>query len=418
MAVNTEQQQAERFNAGSMAFGFTSFQLVTVVMAILVSMAVSFLAGIMYSHRNDIAYSEEFTAFWEAWEIIEEDFYKEPPEAQERVYAALDGLARSLDDPYTFFQAPAEAEESRTFFSGVFGGIGTIVRENEEGQVVVIDVLEGNPAAEAGIQVRDIIVGVNGDSIEDLDLNAAVDLITGEVGTEVTVTVYRPDTDETLDFTMTRAEIERMTVASTMIDDVAYVALADFSAVASSQVSRELATLMDENPRAVIFDLRGNGGGLLTQAVEVSDLFLNNGLVLSEQDRDGKIDEFYSQNGDFAEDIPLVVLIDGGTASASEIVAGALQDRGRAVLVGQQSFGKASVQTVHELEGGGELRITWAAWYTPSEQEINGVGLTPDVVVDGDQIDIDGNDRVLDAAIDYIETHYSENTTTAFAFGG
>ena len=245
-------------------------------------------------------------------------------------------------------------------------------------------------------------------------MSETVNLITGEVGTQVRVTVRRHELDgdgnilstEEIEFTLTRDVIERPVVSATMIEDVGYLYLADFSAVATSQLERELANLLEQNPRAVILDLRGNGGGLLTQAVGVSDLFLPNGLVLTERDRDSKINEYFSQTGEMGEDIPLFVLIDGGTASASEIVAGALQDRDRATLIGQQSYGKASVQELNALSGGGELRITVAGWYTPDEQEINGVGLTPDVVIDGDQFDANGNDLVLNAALDYIDSEY------------
>jgi carboxyl-terminal processing protease len=203
-----------------------------------------------------------------------------------------------------------------------------------------------------------------------------------------------------------------------MIDDVGYIYLQDFSAVASSQVERELQALLNQNARAIVFDMRGNGGGLLTEAVEVADLYLPDGLVLTEEDRESVIEEFFSQTGDIGEAIPLVVLIDRGTASASEIVAGAIQDRGRAPLIGQQSFGKASVQNLQALSGGGELRITRAAWFTPGKQDLNGVGLTPDIVVEGDQFDEEGNDRVLEAALEYIDTHYPATQTTAFLFGG
>ncbi|MCI0708977.1 MAG: S41 family peptidase [Chloroflexi bacterium] len=411
-------KEVERFEAGSLAFGLTTFQLITITIALIIAMAVSFLGGILYSRQTDVAYSEEFIAFWEAWNIIEEEFYRDPPDSQERVYAALTGLTQSLNDPYTFFSPPVEAEQNREFFSGVFGGIGAIVDINSDGEVFIVRPMEGNPAQKAGIEAGDIIRAVDGQSVEGMSVGEVVDLITGEVGTEVTITIFRPGTDEVLEFTVIRAEIERVAVASRMIDNVGYIYLQDFSAVASSQVERELQALLNQDARAIIFDMRGNGGGLLTEAVEVADLYLPDGLVLTEEDRESVIEEFFSQTGDIGESIPLVVLIDGGTASASEIVAGAIQDRDRAPLIGQQSFGKASVQNLQALNGGGELRITRAAWFTPGKQDINGVGLTPDVVVEGDQFDEEGNDRVLDTALEYIDTHYLGTKRTAFLFGG
>ncbi len=416
-------QRHERYRAGSLAFGMTSFQLITLIMTLLITAGVSFLGGILYSHQTDEAYSEEFVAFWEAWDIIEQDYYKEPPEEQDRVYAAIEGLMTSVNDPYSNFSRPVQADQNREFLSGVFGGIGAVVQELETGEVVVIRVIDGNPAERAGMESGDIIIAVNGESVEGLGVNETVDLITGEVGTQVRVTVRRHELDddgnilssEDVEFELTRDVIERPVVSATMIDDVGYMYLADFSAVAASQLQHELENILAENPRVVILDLRGNGGGLLTQAVDVSDLFLPNGLVLTERDRNSKTNEYFSQTGEIGEDIPVIILIDGGTASASEIVAGAMQDRDRAVLIGQQSYGKASVQELNALSGGGELRITVAGWYTPNEQEINGVGLTPDIVIEGDQFDANGNDLVLNAALEYIDETYpapeSENAT-------
>lgn len=424
LTPRAQMEREERYRAGSLAFGMTSFQLITLIMTLMITAGVAFLGGILYSRQTDEAFSEEFVAFWEAWEIIEADYYKDPPDEQDRVYAAISGLTSSIGDPYSSFSPPVLADENRDFLSGVFGGIGAIVQELETGEVVVVRAIEGNPAEQAGIQSGDIIIAVNGESVEGIGINETVGLITGEVGTQVRVTVRRHELDddgnilstEEIEFSLTRDIIERPVVSATMLDGVGYLYLADFSAVATSQLERELALLLEENPRAIILDLRGNGGGLLSQAVSVSDLFLPNGLILTERDRDSKINEHFSQTGEIGEDIPLIILIDGGTASASEIVAGALQDRDRATLVGQQSFGKASVQELNALSGGGELRITVAGWYTPAEQEINGVGLTPDIVIEGDQFDANGNDLVLNAALDYIDSEYpapeSEEVTT------
>lgn len=416
-------EMEERYRAGSLAFGMTSFQLVTVLMALLITGGVAFLGGILYSRQTDEAYSEEFIAFWEAWDIIEEDYYKNPPDEQDRVYAAISGLTSSMGDPYSSFSPPVQADQNREFLSGEFGGIGANVQELETGEVVITRAIEGNPAQKAGMLAGDIIIAVDGESVEGLGINETINLIIGDVGTEVKVTVRRHELDddgnilssEEIEFTLTRATIQRPVATSTMLDDVGYIYLSDFSAVATSQLERELTAILAENPRAVILDMRGNGGGLLSEAVSVSDLFLPNGLVLSERDRNTKTDEYFSQTGEIGENIPLIILMDGGTASASEIVAGALQDRDRAILIGQQSYGKASVQELNALSGGGELRITVAGWYTPDEQEINGVGLTPDIVVDGDQFDANGNDLILNAALEHIDSLYpkpeSEATT-------
>lgn len=412
------EKAAERFEKGSLAFGLSTFQLITVILTLLLTASAAFLGGILYSRQTDVAYSEEFVAFWQAWEIIEEEYYREPPPTQERVYAALEGMVGALNDPNSGFSRPVQAEENREFFSGVFGGIGAIVSQNEQGEVYVVRVMEGNPAHRAGIESGDIIRRVDGNSVAGQSLDEVVELIKGEVGTTVAVTVYRPGEDDELTFHMQRAELERQAVAArVMEDDIGYLYLADFSGVASTQVQREVEALLAENPRALIFDLRGNGGGLLTEALAVADIFLPSGLIMTEQDRGGAIEEFFADNGDAAEDIPLVILVDGGTASAAEVVSGAMQDRGRAVLIGQQTYGKASVQRVHKLAGGGELRITWAAWYTPGQQRIDGVGLAPDIVIEGDQFDEAGEDRVLQQATNYINTHYPPDETEATPAG-
>jgi carboxyl-terminal processing protease len=410
----------ERFDSNSLAFGLTSFQLTTVILTLLLTASASFLGGILYNRNNELAFSEDFRAFWETWEIIDDDFYRQPPTTDERILAALNGLVSSLDDPYSSYAPPQIAEDNREFFTGVFGGIGAVVGQNEAGEVVITRVLDGNPADIAGLQGGDIIQAVDGQSVEGWTVNEAVDIIRGEVDTVVAVSVYRPATGNTLDIRITRGVIERQAVSAVLRDDgIGYIYLADFSAIAATQMTREVTALIDDGARAIVFDMRGNGGGLLDQAVDISDLFLSRGLVLSEQDRSGKIEEFFAENGDIAEDIPLVILVDSNTASAAEIVAGAFQDRDRAVLVGQPTYGKASVQRVHELSNGGELRITWAAWYTPSEQEINGVGLTPDILVEGDVFNEAGQDRTLLAAVDYIDTNYpAENPIKTMPFGG
>ncbi|KAB2854627.1 MAG: S41 family peptidase [Anaerolineae bacterium] len=337
------------------------------------------------------------------------------PNRQDRVYGAIQGFITTLNDPFTAFVVPEQADIHRQFMSGKFGGIGASVSIDANGEPYITRLLRGNPAEKAGLEPLDVIRGVDGQSVQGLTLDEVVDLIKGDVGTEVVLTIYRPSQDTTFDQPIMRAVIEELTAYSGMIGDIGYLRLSSFNAVSASQTERELQTLLDQDPRAIVFDLRGNGGGLLDEAVKIADMFLDEGLVLTERSRSGDEERYVSDSGDLGERVPVVILIDGNSASASEVVAGALQDRDRAVLIGQKSYGKGSVQLVHDLPGGEQLRVTIAAWYTPDDRRIHGTGLEPDMVVEGDQFDAQGNDLYLNAAIDYINATYPRDP---HIFGG
>jgi carboxyl-terminal processing protease len=225
--------------------------------------------------------------------------------------------------------------------------------------------------------------------------------VKGEVGTNVKLTMFRPDTGETLDFIIRRAIIETPTVFSENMDGIGYVRLSTFNGVATSQMEDHLQSLLDEGVEAFVLDLRANGGGLLDESVSIADLFLDEGIVLTQRSSDGSEEVFRSDNGDLAEDLPLIVLVDGGTASAAEVVAGALQDRDRALLVGSETFGKGVVQLVYDLVDGSQLRVTSSAWFTPEDHAIHNAGLSPDLEVEL-AFDISGDDLILQEALDYL----------------
>lgn len=379
----------------------SSFQWMMVIVAIVVTGAISFLAGILYDRQTAVAYSNEFEVFWEGWDRIDEYYYGNAPSERERVYGALNGLVTSLEDPYSGFAPPVQAEINQQALSGVFGGIGAFIGINEDNEFYIERTIFGNPAQEAGVEGGDIIRAVDGESVEGLDQNQLVELVKGEIGSEVTLTLYRPTENRSFDVTITRAAIEEPVVYSRMIEDIGYLNLTSFKAVAEGQMQSQLHELLDQDPRAIIFDLRGNGGGLLEQAEIVADLFLDEGLIVIQRSRQEEDQRTYADGGDEGEDIPLVVLIDGGSASASEVVSGALQDRDRAVLIGQPSFGKGIVQSIFDLSDGSQLKLTTSAWYTPDDRAIHGEGLEPDILIEGDQY-ADGIDRPLQAAIDHI----------------
>jgi carboxyl-terminal processing protease len=383
------------------SLGNSSYSLIVLV-AFFVLVAVSaFLVGVMFERRTNAANDPELATFWEVWDIIEQDFFGEMPSAQERKFGAINGLIASLNDPFTSFAPPELAAARREQIDGHFGGVGIVVRANDSFQVEVLSIIPGNPAEEAGIIAGDIFVGVDDQPLDGMTTDQVADLVKGEVGTNVKLTMFRPDTGETLDFIIRRAIIETPTVFSENMDGIGYVRLSTFNGVATSQMEDHLQSLLDEGVEAFVLDLRANGGGLLDESVSIADLFLDEGIVLTQRSSDGSEEVFRSDNGDLAEDLPLIVLVDGGTASAAEVVAGALQDRDRALLVGSETFGKGVVQLVYDLVDGSQLRVTSSAWFTPEDHAIHNAGLSPDLEVEL-AFDISGDDLTLQEALDYL----------------
>ncbi len=348
---------------------------------------------------------QTFQVFWEVWSLVQQNYYGELPSMQEVTYAAIQGMINALDDEYSAFFEPRTAAIMREDATGEFEGIGAFVDLDEEGKVLVVEVFENSPAEEAGLQAEDRIVEVDGVSVVGLTLYEAIYLIRGPAGSQVTLLVER-EGFEPFEITVTRARLEIPVTEAEMRDDgIGYIRLYDFSAAtASSRVEDNLKELLSHNPRGIILDLRGNPGGMLGQAIDVADLFLSDGLIAIERWK-GSEEVFKAHPGDIGEKIPLVVvLVNGGSASASEIVAGALQDRGRAILIGETTFGKGVVQRVFTLDDGSELWITAARWYTPNNRAIHEVGLTPDIVVPWPEDAEKGVDPQLDRAVEYLLT--------------
>jgi len=390
------------------------WEIIAIIIALVVAGGSGFLAGFATAAGSTAAATaqrgpEEFEVFWEVWDYVESEFYYDVPDTTERTYGAIRGMLNTLGDVHTAFVQPSIAEIDRENIEGVFGGIGAYVNLNEYGQLYIAYPFPGQPASQAGLQTGDIILSADGHSLENLTLAEGTALIRGPLGTTVHLQVFRPQTGEAFEVDVERAEIQIPTVRAEMLDgQIAYAALFRFNGVATLQLESELTRLLAQEPRALILDLRGNPGGLLEEAISVSDLFLPQGVVATQ--RTTLLQEprvFYSDTGDIAEDIPLVVLIDPGSASASEIVAGAIKDRDRGVLIGLPTFGKGSVQLVHDLSDGSQLRITYGAWYTPDEQELDGTGITPDILVElPEDTSTIAEDPWLAAAVDYINTTY------------
>lgn len=347
---------------------------------------------------------EAFKVFWEAWQLLKDGYYGELPDAQKMPRAAIRGVLSTLDDKNTGLVEPAIAKILNEDSSGSFEGIGATVRVNKDNNLEIVRPFPGQSADKAGVKAGDIVISVDGRSIEGFSVYEAVAVIRGQAGTKVKLTIVRAGEPKPLDVVVTRAKITIPVVQSKMLEgNIAYVSLFDFSLPATDQLDSELQTLLAKKPKGLILDLRDNPGGYLQQAIQVADVFLDAGVVATEKDKNGDGETFRSGPNGVAQDVPLVVLVNGGSASASEIVAGALQDRGRAKLIGETTFGKGSVQYVHVLSDGSELRVTVAHWFTPNGRQIHGLGLTPDIVVPLTSDDAQaGRDPQLDRAVQFL----------------
>lgn len=346
---------------------------------------------------------EDLDVFFEAWDIVEREFDGDLPSKKDVTYEAIAGSLELLDDRFTRFIPPDLAERSREQLEGSFEGIGAYVDLNDEGYLEIVRPIEGQPADLAGLESGDLVTHVDGVSVLGKSLEEIIADVKGPKGTQVTLTIQRESRAEPFDVTITRREIELPVVASEMLDSgIAYVWLTTFSSNADEQLGDALAELLDQDPQGLVLDLRDNPGGFLNQAVSVADLFLKEGVILYERNREGIQDVFESDDGDAAESIPLVVLVNGGSASASEIVAGAIQDQGRGILVGEKTFGKGSVQQTHSLSDGSELRVTIAKWYTPNDRSIDEEGITPDIPVETPEEFGTEADTQLQRAVDYL----------------
>lgn len=374
--------------------------------AFTVGYGVGFLSASPSMARPAAPPGKDFSLFWEAWSIIERDFYGEIPEFREVVYGAIRGAVGTLKDPYTGFLDPKQAAIERENMTGSFEGIGAVV-DMRNGRLVIVEVMEGQPAEKAGLKSGDIVLEVDGVPIEGMSLIEAVSLIRGPKGTPVTLTILREGEPAPFEVTIIRERIELPTVKYEMMDGVAYIKLREFNDVAADRVHQALQELLAQNPKGIIFDLRGNPGGWLIAAVRIAGEFLPEGkVVLVERRKDGSEEVYKAEAGGLATDpdLPLVILVNGRTASASEIVAGAVQDHDRGVLVGEKTLGKGSVQYPYTLSDGSELRVTVARWFTPSGRQIHGKGIEPDIEVPITEEDIQaGRDPQLDKALELIK---------------
>lgn len=376
--------------------------LVLIVGALLIVGSLGFVGGLVTANAALRAERDrKFGVFFEAWDLVEREFYYDKPSSDERLRGAVNGMLTTLSDRYTLLIEPRAAAADSAVMSGETGGIGVRIAPTEDGAdgLLISEVLMGAPASEAGILSGDTIVQVEGQPIKGLKTQDVIPKIRGAINSSVRLTIRRDA--RLLDFTLVRQQIN---VYGRMLNpQIAYVSLSLFDSKSTEQLMMALKPLLAQNPHALIFDLRGNPGGYLDQAVRVADLFLKEGLVVREKQTQGDNREFNAHTGELAEAIDLYVLVDGNSASASEIVAGALKDRGRALLIGQTTYGKGSVQSLYKLNDGSQLRITSGAWYTPNDTPIQGVGLPVNLYVETPAVFPPGTDPILDSAVDFIE---------------
>jgi len=344
-----------------------------------------------------------FSPFWEAWNLVHENYVDQPVDDVTLMRGAISGMMNALGDQHSTYMDPKTFAEANSSLAGEYEGIGAFVDTTAE-YLTITSPIPGSPAERAGLLSGDQIVAIDGEDMTGIDAEVARTKVLGPANTVVHLTVARKDEEKLLEFDVTREKITMKSSTGKMLEnDIAYIQITTFGEKTTPELLAALNEVMAKNPKGVILDLRNNGGGYLQTAVEVTSQFMGDGVVLYEQYGDGARTTYDVQPGGMVTDtkIPMVVLINEGSASASEIVAGALQDTGRAKLVGVTSYGKGSVQNWIPLSGdSGAVRITIAKWLTPKEHTIHEIGLTPDVVVTMTEEDYKAKrDPQLDAAV-------------------
>ena len=345
-----------------------------------------------------------FKPFWEAWDIIHENYVDQPVDDVALMRGAIKGMLEALGDKHTSYMDPDQYRQANIPLEQEYEGIGAWVDTTGK-YLTIITPMPGSPAEKAGLKPSDAIVAIDGEDMTGIDPSLALRRVLGPANTQVTLTINREGLTETFDVTITRAKITIPSVSGKMLDNhIAYVQLFQFAENTDSELRKTLTELFKQEPAGLILDLRNNGGGYLQTAVEVASEFIDKGTLLIEVYGDGTRDVYEAKKNGMATNIPLVVLVNEGTASASEILAGAIQDYGRAALVGVTTYGKGSVQKWIPLSGDeGAVRVTVARWLTPKERQINEIGLSPDYEVKMTPEDIQANkDPQLDKAIEVL----------------
>lgn len=349
----------------------------------------------------------DLSLFWQAYYKLQEKFVSpEKIDQQKIIYGAISGMIKTLSDPYTVFLNPEEAQKFEKELSGFFEGIGMEIGIKKD-QLTIISPIEGTPAQQSGLRAGDKILKINDKDTFDLSIEEAVTLIRGPKGTEVILTIFRNGWDKPKEFKITRDIIKIPTLEWKLIDnDIAYLHIYQFNQVLTSDFIKAAVEILNSPAKKIIIDLRNNPGGYLDISVDVAGWFLEKNNVVAIEDFGANKDQTIYKNerrGDFSQ-YPIVVLINQGTASASEIMAGALRDNRNIKLIGEKSFGKGSVQEMVDLRGGSEIKITIAKWLTPKGTSISDTGLEPDIKIERTEKDYEENkDPQLEKAIEIVK---------------
>lgn len=360
----------------------------------------------LYQNIPDYLWKDvDFNLFWQVWQTLKKKYYKQPVLDTQLFYGSLAGMASSLGDPYTNFFDPELTKKFQEELSGTFEGIGAEIGI-KKGQLMIISPLPGTPAERAGLKPKDFILMIDDRDTTGMSVEQAVSLIRGPKNTKVKLKIWRKEWESPKDIEIIRDEIHVESIRYQMLkNNVAYIKIIQFNGETSLKFATALQELLKNNPKGFIIDLRGNPGGYFDSAIDIASYWIPTGqTVVIQKSQNQTEDKFFSKKNGFLNSFPTVVLIDGSTASAAEILAGALQDYGYAKLVGETSFGKGSVQDYEILPDGSSLKITIAEWVTPKGRSINQDGISPDIKIELTKEDYEADrDPQLEAALKIFE---------------
>jgi carboxyl-terminal processing protease len=375
-------------------------KFLAISLLLLIIVTVSFGAGYLAGGWQFYTLDNGISKVVEAWDIILDNYVTgEEIDVDALAEAAVQGMIDELADPHSEYLNPQAYKSTLEGFEGSYEGIGAEVALNDEGQVVIISPYAGSPAAEAGILPGDIILAVNNQPTEGISLAEVVALVRGPKGTTVVLLVKHDDSIEAEEIPVTRDEIELTTVSLMMMGSLAHLSIGHFTENTSDELDQAMQEMQRQGASAIILDLRHNPGGRLLAVVNVASHFMSDGVILTVIDNSGHQDVYEAVNQDITTSLPLVVLVDSFSASGSEVLAGALQDNGRAQVAGTVTFGKGSVNQLFQLQDGSGIYLTIARWYTPDGRLIEGQGITPDFV-----LELTGDD-LTQWAIDYLSSN-------------
>lgn len=387
-------------------------------LAIIIIVSGIYFGGYLVGHRNlefekgyipKIANTElskpteiDFSLFWDAWNIVKDKFVGQL-NIQKMTYGAIAGMVESLGDPYSMFLDPSQAKNFAEDLKGSFDGIGADMT-HKDGKLVIVAPLEGSPAEKAGLKSQDIVLKIDKADVAEMTFQDAIAKIRGKKGTEVTLTVLRQGWPDSKDFTIKRETITVKSVRYEMKGDICYIRISQFGDDTVDLAKKAADFVLEHNARSIVVDLRNNPGGYVDAVTDITSLFIDKGVVVIEEYKDGKRDELKTTLIPRLRDQKLAVLTNGGSASASEIFAGAIQDNGRGILIGEKTFGKGSVQNLEKLKDDSEVRITIAKWLTPKGRTIDKEGIKPDIEIKLTDDDAKaGRDPQLERAIEELK---------------